>query len=52
MDGTTVTSWGSSPECEAARRMLTRWGIVKNLAEIGRRTGASFDFDIYTEAVE
>ena len=37
MNGTTVTVWGSSPECENARKMLTKWGIVKDLAEIGRK---------------
>ena len=49
MDGATVTLWGSSQECEDARRMLTKWGIIKDLAEIGRRTGVSFDLDVYTE---
>lgn len=49
MDGATVTLWGSSQECEDARRMLTKWDIIKDLAEIGRRTGVSFDLDVYTE---
>ena len=29
--------------------MLTKWDIIKDLAEIGRRTGVSFDQDVYTE---